>query len=190
MLSLVLASAAPAVETAHAASGGLVHDLVEKFGIDGVNIGMQMLSFGILAFVLYKFAIKPVLGTMDERTHKIQEGLKFAEETRKQLATAQQESATFIKNAQLEANKIIEEARKTSKELSDKTLKDATERATGLITKAEQAIELEKKKMLADARAEIARLVVATTERVLAKKLTDADRAAYNETAARELTNV
>jgi F-type H+-transporting ATPase subunit b len=44
--------------------------------------------------------------------------------------------------------------------------------------------------MLLDARGEIARLVVATTERVLAKKLTDADRASYNETASKELTSV
>ena len=43
--------------------------------------------------------------------------------------------------------------------------------------------------MLAEARTEIARLVVVTTERVLAKKLTDADRSAYNDAASRELTN-
>jgi F-type H+-transporting ATPase subunit b len=44
--------------------------------------------------------------------------------------------------------------------------------------------------MLAEARAEVARLVVTTTERVLARKLTDADRAAYNDAATRELTSV
>ena len=41
-----------------------------------------------------------------------------------------------------------------------------------------------------DARGEIARLVVTTTERVLAKKLNDADRAAYNDTAAKELASL
>ena len=35
---------------------------------------------------------------------------------------------------------------------------------------------------------EIARLVVKTTEQVLAKKLTDADRAAYNDAATKELS--
>jgi F-type H+-transporting ATPase subunit b len=192
MLSFILAAATPTVEahSAHAAEGGLVHDLVEKFGIDAVNIGMQLASFTILAVVLYKFAIKPILATMDERTGKIEAGLKFAEDMKSQLAAAQQESAALIKTAQVEANKIIEEARKTAKDFSDKSQKEATERANGLISKAQQAIELEHKKMLADARGEIARLVVATTERVLAKKLTDADRASYNETAARELANV
>ena len=63
-------------------------------------------------------------------------------------------------------------------------------RANDTLAKAQQAIELEHKKMLADARSEIARLVVTTTERVLAKKLDDADRAAYNDAATRELTAV
>ena len=44
--------------------------------------------------------------------------------------------------------------------------------------------------MLEQARTEIARLVVTTTERVLAKKLSDADRAAYNESAAKELASL
>ena len=192
MLSFILAAATPTVEahSAHAAEGGLVHELIEKFGIDAVNIGMQLASFTILAVVLYKFAIKPVLATMDERTGKIEAGLKFAEDMKAQLAAAQQENAALIKAAQVEANKIIDEARKTAKDFSDKSQAEATERANGLITKAQQAIELEHKKMLADARGEIARLVVTTTERVLAKKLTDADRASYNETAARELASV
>jgi F-type H+-transporting ATPase subunit b len=43
--------------------------------------------------------------------------------------------------------------------------------------------------MLNEARSEIARLVVKTTEQVLAKKLSEADRAAYNKAASKELTS-
>lgn len=43
--------------------------------------------------------------------------------------------------------------------------------------------------MLNEARSEIARLVVKTTEQVLAKKLSEVDRAAYNEAASKELTS-
>jgi F-type H+-transporting ATPase subunit b len=194
MFSLFLAATTPAHEAAPvqeaAASGGLVHDLVEKFGIDATNVGMQLLSFTILAYVLYRFAIKPTLATMDERNHQIEAGLKNAEATATKLAEAQQQATAQLKTAQLEANKIIDEARKAAKELSERETTAATERANALLTKAQQAIELEHKKMLADAQKEIARLVVATTERVLAKRLTDADRAAYNESATRELTSV
>jgi len=61
------------------------------------------------------------------------------------------------------------------------------QRSADLLAKAQQSIELEHKKMLDQARGEIARLVVKTTEQVLAKKLSDADRAAYNEAATKEL---
>jgi F-type H+-transporting ATPase subunit b len=197
MFSSLLAEITPAVEhataTAHEAGvegGGLVHELVTKFGINGVNVGMQLLSFSILAVVLYYFAIKPVIATMDERNAKIDAGLKNAEATTAQLAEAQATAAAQLKEAQVAANKIIEEARKTAKELSDREAAASTERAAHQLAKAQQSIALEHKKMLDEARTEIARLVVATTERVLAKKLTDSDRASYNEAAARELTTV
>ena len=71
-----------------------------------------------------------------------------------------------------------------TEELFIKRIPDATGE---IIAKAQQAIELEKKKMLAEARGEIARLVVATAERVLAQQLSEPDRARYNESAARDL---
>jgi F-type H+-transporting ATPase subunit b len=58
-----------------------------------------------------------------------------------------------------------------------------------MLVKAQQVIELEKKKMLAEARTEIARLVVTTTQQVLSRELSDADRNRYTESAARELNS-
>lgn len=191
MFSLVLAAASSAVEVhAAAAPSGGPTELLQQFGVEWKYVIWQFISFAILAGVLYKFAIKPILGTMDERNAKIEAGLKNAEATAARLAEAQVQAAAQLKEAQLAANKIIEEARKTSKELADREAAAATERANGLITKAQEAIELERKKMMEEARGEIARLVVVTTERVLAKRLTDADRSAYNEAAASELTSV
>jgi len=179
-----------AVEAHGAVTGASEPGLIEKFGVEWQFVLFQGISFLILFGVLYKFFIKPTTATMEDRQQKIESGLKYAEEMKAQLATAQQESLTLIKNAQVESNKIIEEARKTAKDFADKIQKEAAERATDQMAKAQQAIELEHKKMLAESRSEIARLVVTTTERVLAKKLTEADRASYNETAAKELTNV
>jgi F-type H+-transporting ATPase subunit b len=164
--------------------------IVEQFGLDWKYVAIQAFSFLIVLAVLYKFGIKPTISTMEERNRKIESGLKHAEEMQVKLAAAQQESAAIVKKAQLEASKIVEDARKTAKEYLDKQMQEATTKANDTLTKAQQAIELEHRKMLAAARTEIARLVVTTTERVLAKKLTDADRAAYNDAATRELTSV
>ena len=150
----------------------------------------QILSFSIVAFILWKLAFKPVLATLDERQQKIASGLKYAEEMQAKLAATQQETAALIKKANVEASRIVDDARKTAKDFLDKQTHEATAKAGDLLAKAQQAIELEHRKMLADARIEIARLVVTTTERVLAKKLSDADRAAYNDAASRELTSV
>lgn len=180
-LPLILAAAAE-----QAATPGIT----EKFGLEPKYVIMQVISFLIVLFVLYKFGIKPVTATMEERNKKIESGIKHAEEMQAKLAAAQQESLAIIKKANADATRLVEEARKTSKDFLDKQTQEATAKAADLLNKAQQAIELERKKMLADARTEISRLVVTTTERVLAKKLTDADRASYNEAAARELANV
>jgi F-type H+-transporting ATPase subunit b len=175
---------------ASADASGKLHAIQTQFGIEGKYLLMQIISFSILAFVLYRFFFKPVLATVEERNKTIESGLRHAEEMQAKLAAAQQESAQIVKNAQLEAGKIVEEARKASKDYTDKQQAEALQRSADMLAKAQQAIELEHKKMLNEARSEIARLVVTTTERVLAKKLTDADRAAYNETASKELASL
>lgn len=185
MMPLFLAAS----EAAHAAASA-EPDMIQKFGIEWHYIAWQVASFLILFVVLYKFGIKPTVATMEERNKKIADGLKHAEETQARLTAAAAESAQIVKNAQLEAQRVIDEARKAAKEFADKQQAEAVANAAALIAKAKQANELEYKKMLEQARGEIARLVVTTTERVLAKKLSDADRAAYNDTAARELTSV
>jgi len=162
--------------------------IIEKFGIEWKYVVWQIASFLILFAVLYKFGIKPTIATMEERNKKIEGGLKHAEEMQAKLAAAAQESAQIVKQAQVDAQKIVDEARKSAKDFADKQQAEAIQRANDLLTKAQHSIELEHKKMLDQARTEIARLVVTTTERVLAKKLTDADRAAYNETATKELS--
>ena len=188
----VLAQAAghAAEAPAHGSSMDSITKISQDFGVSLPLILAQVLSFSIVAFVLWKFAFKPVLATLDTRQQKIESGLKYAEEMQAKLAAAQAESAAIIKKSQIEASRIIDDARKSAKDFLDKQTQEAIAKATDVMAKGQQSIELEHKKMLADARTEIARLVVATTERVLAKKLSDADRNAYNEAASRELTSV
>ena len=194
MLSLpVLAEATGQVAeatSAHAASVNPITEITQTFGVNLPAIIGQIVNFCIVAFVLWRFAFKPILATLDERQKKIADGLRYADETKARLDSAQQEIAETLKKAQSEASAIIEQSRKAAKEVAERETAAATERANSLITKAQEAIELEKQKMLAEARTEIARLVIATTQRVLAKELNDTDRARYNEAAARELTSV
>jgi F-type H+-transporting ATPase subunit b len=191
MLSnLLFLAQAHSEAAAHGEAATGISKIIQDFGISWPFFLAQVVNFSVVAFILWKFAFKPVLATLDERQKKIADGLKYAEEMKAKLDATQQESAALLKKASADASRLIDEARKTAKEYLDKQTQEATAKATDVLVKAQQAVELEHKKMLADARSEIARLVVVTTERVLAKKLSDADRAAYNDTAARELSNV
>lgn len=188
LLLLAQVAAAPG-ESSNSIVQTFIH-IGNDFGIKGPLLLAQVINFTIVAFLLWKFAFKPVMATIEERQQKIDSGLKYAEDMKAKVEAAQQASAAQLKEAQLAGQKIVAEAQKAAKDISDRQQQEAVEKANSLITKAQAAIELEKNKMLAEARTEIARLVVATTQRVLAKELTEADRARYNESAARELTSV
>jgi F-type H+-transporting ATPase subunit b len=184
---LILAQTA-APEAAPAASG--ISKIFQDFGISWPFLLAQVLNFSVVAFLLWRFAFKPVLATLDERQKKIASGLQYADEMKVKLEALQQESVASAKRSQVEASKVIDEARKSAKEFLDKQTQEAGAKASDMLVKAQQVIELEKKKMLAEARTEIARLVVATTQKVLSKELSESDQSRYNESAARELNNV
>jgi F-type H+-transporting ATPase subunit b len=183
-LLLTLAAATPAE------GDNAIVKLTNDFGINLPSILAQMVSFGIVAFVLWKFAFKPVMATLDERQAKIASGLQYAEDMKAKLEAAQHASEAQLREAQVKARDLLAEAQKAAKDFVEKQQQEAVERSAAMLTKAQEAIELEKKKMLAEARTEIARLVVITTQRVLAQELSEAERAKFNAAAARELASV
>jgi F-type H+-transporting ATPase subunit b len=187
MLSHLLILAQASAPVVAAPSG--ITKITQDFGISTPFILAQILNFCVVAFILWRFAFKPVLATLDERQKKIASGLQYADEMKVKLEAIQQESTASAKRSQVEASKVIDEARKAAKDFLEKQTQETAAKANDMLVKAQQVIELEKKKMLAEARTEIARLVVATTEKVLAKELTDSDRSEYNAAAAYELNN-
>jgi F-type H+-transporting ATPase subunit b len=188
MLSHLLILAQTAEPSSPAAAGGITK-IFQDFGVSWPFILAQVLNFSIVALILWWFAFKPVLSTLDERQKKIASGLQYADEMKAKLEAVQQDSIAVAKKAQADASKIIDDARKAAKEFLEKQTQETSAQAAAILAKAQQVIDLEKKKMLAEARTEIARLVVATTQQVLSKELTDADRSRYNEAASRELSN-
>jgi F-type H+-transporting ATPase subunit b len=183
MLStLILAT----TEAAHAVTAE--PGMLEKFGVETKYVIFQAISFLILFAVLYYKAIKPTIGAMEERQAKVDAGMKHAAEMKAKLDATQVETLALIKQAQLDAAKIVEEARVSAKTFIERQTQDATVRAQDIIAKAQQATELEHRRMIAEARGEIARLVVATTRQVLAKELSEDERSRYNAAAAKELS--
>ena len=173
-----------------AAHGEGAQGLLEQFGIEPSFLIAQVISFSLLAFVLYRFGFKPILAAVDERQKKIESGLAYSDEMKKKLEQVQSESEAVLRKAALEAQAVVTDARKSAKELLEKQTQDAAAQGAAILEKARQSIELERKKMLVEVRSEIARLVTLTTARVLSKELSEDEKTRFANAASRELTNV
>ena len=175
-----------------AAAGGdsSLGGLAKSFGLDGRILFFQIINFGIVAFVLYRFAFKPILSTIEERKNEIAGGLKFAEEAKAKLADSEKQHAATLQKAQQEAQAIAATARDNAKAYLDKQTGEASVKVEDMISKAKEAIELERNKMLTEVREEVTRLVVETTSKVLSKELSAEDKSRYNQAAAEELSSV
>ena len=163
--------------------------ITDKFGVSVPTLIAQMVNFCFVALVLYYFAVKPISTTLEERQQKISDGLQYAEEMKTQLAEAERERTEKVKQAAIGAQKILAEAREQSKEMIEVKTQEAAAQAEAIIRKASEATELERQKMLADVRQEVARLVVATSSKVLSRDLSDAEKSTFSESAAKELAS-
>jgi len=172
---------------ATATTGGPVQQIAEQFGVDWFKLISQMISFSIVVFVLQKYAYKPILDVLAERRKKIADGLANAEESKKQLAAAQQQVEEILARANAQAQKSIDEARAAAKSLGEKESQRAIMEAEQIINKAREATQREHAKMLADLKKEVARLVIETTKTVTGKVLSDADQRRLSEEAAKQL---
>lgn len=187
MIADFLPLVAAAVEAVPATGNPLV-DIPRQFGVDGPVLLAQVVNFSIIITVFYFFAIKPLLATVDERNAKIQEGLVNAEKNRKLVAEAETAKTETIRKAQLEAKQIVDTARADAKALYDGQVKEAAARVEEMLKKGREVTELERQQVLAEARAEIAGLVIQTASRVLRRTLTEAEKTTIAEQSAKEIT--
>ncbi len=173
-----------------AASGGIgetAKNVGTQFGFNFVLFFSQCVSFVIVAFLLNRFAYRPIIQVLEARRAKIAEGLANAEKIKTQLAAAEAERTEILTKANAEAQKMIEEARASASALAEKRLQQSIADAEGIVTKAQEATALERERIFSELRKEVGRLVVDTTAKVTGKVLTAEDQARLNEEAARQV---
>jgi F-type H+-transporting ATPase subunit b len=194
--ALLAADAAPAAAKAAAGAAPVapatnpaetIIQLFGSFGVDGPHLLIQLINFSILAFILYRFAIKPALGQMEERNRLIEKGLADAQAATQRLADAQKASDAKLNAASDEAAKMLAEARNAAKAAVEAAKAEATAAQTEVIAKAKAAIEADRVKMMNEVRGEVSRLVVETAAKVLEQNLDDAMRGRLNEAAVKQL---
>ncbi len=169
------------------AQGNIVADTAERFGVDWPHFIAQVLSFCIVAFLLHRFAYKPILTVLEERRRKIEEGLTNAERIKQELARTEASRREVLDQANTQANKLIEEARAAAEQVRERETQKAIAEAQQIITRAQEAAAAEHTRMLADLKREVGRLVVSTTGKVTGKVLTAQDQQRLVEETNRQI---
>ena len=159
----------------------------EKFGLDGPHFFAQVISFLIVAGLLYKFAYQPILEVLEQRRQRIADGLANAEKIKAELAKTEAARQEVLNQANLQANRLIEEARAAAERLREQKNQEAINQVNQLIAKAKESNDAELTRMRTELRREMVRLVAETTARVTGKILTVDDQRRLAEETTRQL---
>src|ERR1700693_5239695 len=152
-----------------AVSGGfvdMVRDTANTFGWNPWLFLSQVISFAIVAFLLRRFAYKPILAVLEDRRRRIEEGLINADKIKKELAEAEKRYQEIVAKANAAAQKMIDEARESSAHLAERKQQEAIVAAEQIITKAREASSIEHERQMESLKHELGRLVVETTSKV------------------------
>ena len=164
-----------------------ITNLLTQFGVTWPKLLAQLIIFGTLYITLNKLAFGPIIKVLEERRRRIEEGQANAEKIKKQLAEAEKHYEEIVHKANLEAQQLIDETRKSGEALAQKQAQDAIRQAEDILSKARADIEVARNKMEADVRKQMVNLVVNTTAKVTGKVLTADDQARLNEETTRQL---
>jgi F-type H+-transporting ATPase subunit b len=170
-------------------SGGQVEQIARTFGVDWQHLIAQMISFGIVCYVLYRFAYRPVLAILEKRRQQIAESLSNAEHIKAELARTETQRQEKMAEVNAQVTKMIDEARAAAKRVQEMETQKAIAAAEQISVKAREAAERDHDRMLAELKREVGRLVVQTTAIVTGKVLTPEDQQRLAEEAAKQLAS-
>ncbi|EEF58291.1 F0F1 ATP synthase subunit B [Pedosphaera parvula] len=159
-----------------AAQGNPFEDIAKQFGFNWPSFIAQVISFLIVAGLLYKFAYQPILKILDERRKRIEESLANAEKIKAEVASTEVARQEILAKANTQANKLIEEARAAANKVRETETQKAIGEAAQIIAKAREATVAERAAEMAKLRREVGQLVVRTTAQVTGKILTPEDQ--------------
>ncbi len=165
----------------------MIGDTARDFGVDWPHLISQIVSFLIVAGALVVLAYKPILNVLDERKRRIAEGLANAEKIKQELARTEAARQEVLNQANLQANRLIEEARAAAARVQEQETQKAIAAAEQIIAKAREAAAQDHARMLTELRREVGRLVVETTAKVTGKILTIEDQRRLAEETNRQL---
>ena len=145
--------------------------LLGTLGINWKLFIAQLVNFGIVLFIFWKWIVKPLGTTLTKRQERIESGLKNAdlmEQEKKNFDVWRQEE---MKKARVEAENLIKTTTDTATKMKQEIIAEAHSQSSKIMEQAKASIEAEKIQTLKEVKQEVATLVVTASEKILKTKL-------------------
>ena len=144
-------------------------------------------SFAILLFLLKRYAFPAITEILDARERTITENLAKAERARKEAEQLLAEYQAKLKSAQQEATAMIDQARKQALQVAEDNQRRVKEETDRMLATAREEMARERLRMGKELKEQTVELVMAVSERILRRSLTDADHTRLIKEAIEQL---
>jgi F-type H+-transporting ATPase subunit b len=130
-----------------------------------------LVIFGILVFVLSKFAFKPITEAVQAREKALEDAIEGAKRDREEAAKLLEEQRQQLSAARDEGQKIIANSRTAAEEVRHDMLEESRKQQQEMIDKARADINRERDNAIADLRREAVDLAILGASKVIEKNL-------------------
>jgi len=181
-IALLLLVAVPCAAFAREGEAGFIN-------LDS-SLLIQMLNFGLLLAVLWRFLYRPLLAKMEERSQAIRKSLEEAQAARAEAQREREEHAARIRAAHAEAQAIRAAALTEAAEEQRRLVEAARAEAARLVESAKAELEQDVRRARQQLRREVSDLAIDVAERLIKKSLRDEDHRRVVEDAITRMQNV
>ena len=158
---------------------------MDQLGINGWQLAIQMIAFIIFVVLLWRFALKPIVGVLDQRQARISESMAAAERMQAELRETQARNEEALQQARREAQELLATARQNAEQIEARARERAAAAADEFLARARESLQQETAQARQALRQEVGDLAVAAASRILRKEIDPAaQRALIEETLA------
>jgi F-type H+-transporting ATPase subunit b len=153
----------------------ILADLLGGLGVNLWGFLSQLVSFGVIFFVLWRWALPIITRTLSKRQEVIQEGINNAERARHDLEEATKRAEELLLKARRDAQETIANAEKIAQEEQRHILEEARIRAEEIGQQQIARIQQEAARARADLQRLVVNLSIAAASQVIKKSVDTKD---------------
>ncbi|MBR2135932.1 MAG: F0F1 ATP synthase subunit B [Bacteroidales bacterium] len=135
----------------------------------------MLISFGVVFFILAKYAFPVITKSVEERKNYVETSLSSAREAKETLARVEEDTKAIIAEANKEQGRVLNEAAQQRDKIISSAKEEASAQARKTLEEAKAQIQKEKDEAMLSVRREMAALSCDIAEKVLKEKLSDQD---------------